>query len=243
MVVGLAAGLAVGVAGGFAAGRLKGGDKGAKSDGGSAATEAAALLMPGAGTMNTSEVRVSLESSSSLMSALLHQLWPQINKVGIKSVKDAVEPMLAEKLPKAFKGVHFKTLDLGNQPIKFENFVVHPVVDDTLRIELEINWDSSCNILLGGIPGGNTIGVKEMKLRSRLVVFCRPILDVSPIIAGAQIAFINHPYIDLDFTGLADVADWANVRPMVSLVPLDYSVPRYWVFPSVLHAHFYLLPG
>ena len=221
MVLGLAAGVAIGAVGGFAISSLTGCDASAARDKGeengvSAATEAAALLMPGAGSLNTSDVLVSLESSSSLVSALLQQLWPQINKIGIKSVKQTVEPMLQEKLPAAFHKIHFQRLDLGNQPIALENFVVHPVVNDTLRIELEINWDSTCDILLAGLPAGSTIGVKAIKLRSRLVIVCRPILDVSPVVCSAQVAFINQPYINLDFLGLADIADWANIRPMVS---------------------------
>lgn len=223
MVVGLAAGLAIGAIGGFAVNQFTACENDSANDaktlenGGSAATEAAALLMPGAGKLNASDVRVSLESSSSLMSALLQQLWPQINKIGIKAVKESVEPMFAEKLPAAFGKMYFQKLDLGSQPIQLENFVVHPVMENTLRIELEINWDSNCDILLAGLPAGNTIGVNSMKLRSRLVVVCRPILDVAPVMGSAQVAFINHPYINLDFTGLANVADWANVRPMVSL--------------------------
>lgn len=220
MVLGLAAGVAIGAVGTYAITSLTACDTGAakandEEIGGSAAAEAAALMMPGAGSMNSTDVLVSLESSSSLVSALLHQLWPHINKIGVKSVKESVEPMLQEKLPVAFSKIHFQTLDLGKQPITLENFVVHPVVDDTLRIELEINWDSTCDILLAGLPAGSTIGVKAMKLRSRLAIVCRPILDVSPIVCSAQVAFINQPYINLDFLGLADIADWANVRPMV----------------------------
>lgn len=223
MPLGVAVGVVIGAAGSLAlqtAGSVFSGGKNgsgqALENGGSASVEASKLqLMPGAATINAGDIKISLESSSSLVSALLQQLWPQINKIAIKIVKDSVEPMFAETLPGPFKKMHFQTLDLGSEPLKLENFVVHPVIDGTLRIELEINWDSNCDILLTGIPGGNTIGVKTIKLRSRMLILCRPILDEAPVVSSAQIAFINHPFIDLDFLGLANVADWVSIRPMI----------------------------
>lgn len=223
MPIGVFAGVAIGAAGTFAlqkvgigVGNGNNGRGQALEHGGSASAEAAKLLlMPGAASINAGDIKISLESSSSLVSALLQQLWPQINKIAIKIVKDSVEPMFAETLPGPFKKMYFKTLDLGKEPLKLENFVVHPVIDNTLRIELEINWDSSCDILLAGIPGNNTVGVKTIKLRSRMLIVCRPVLDAAPVVSSAQIAFINHPFIDLDFLGLANVADWMSIRPMI----------------------------
>ena len=241
MPIGLAAGLAIGAVGGYTVSCVQnhvasGSEDEATNDAGaySGAAEAATLEMPGLEMIKPHDL-TSLGGSSSLISALLHQLWPQINKIGIKAVQESVEPMFQEKLPTAFQKMHFRTLDLGKEPIKLDNFVVHPVLDtnNTLCIELEINWDSTCDILLAGLPANQTIGIKSIKIRSRLVIVCRPILDVAPVISSAQVAFINQPFIDLDFTGIANVADFGGIRPMVStmVVTVMYnSVPCRSIF-------------
>ncbi|CAB9498745.1 Extended synaptotagmin [Seminavis robusta] len=218
MVVGVIAGVAIGAAGTWLITLFKKRDgslpQGEQQQQQQQVLELSQLTNNGGGPMP----HVALESSSSLLSALLYQLWPHLNTMMGSTVKESLDKTFAESLPSALQKMHVVKLDLGAQPIRFENFVVHPLMDssDCLKIELEINWDSSCDVLIGGIPpGNNTIGVKSIKLESRLVLVCRPILKQAPVVGSLQLAFVNPPFINLDFTGLANIADFANIRPMV----------------------------
>lgn len=65
----------------------------------------------------------------------------------------------------------------------------------------------NCDIQLkGGM--GIAFGVKSMKLQGRMGILMRPLTTDLSIVSGIQYGFINPPDLELDFTGLANVADF-----------------------------------
>jgi Ca2+-dependent lipid-binding protein len=64
-------------------------------------------------------------------------------------------------------------------------------------------------------------GVKHVKLRGRLSVLLGPLTNIIPLIGAAQIAFINPPHLELDFTGAANVADFSAIDGAVRGVILS----------------------
>ena len=64
-------------------------------------------------------------------------------------------------------------------------------------------------------------GVKHVKLRGRLSVLLGPLTNITPLIGAAQLAFINPPLLELDFTGAANVADFSAIDDSVRGVILS----------------------
>lgn len=64
-------------------------------------------------------------------------------------------------------------------------------------------------------------GVRHVKLRGRLSVLLGPLTNIIPLIGAAQIAFINPPLLELDFTGAANVADFSAIDGAVRGVILS----------------------
>lgn len=64
-------------------------------------------------------------------------------------------------------------------------------------------------------------GVKHVKLRGRLSILLGPLTNIIPLIGAAQIAFINPPHLELDFTGAANVADFSAIDGAVRGVILS----------------------
>ena len=60
-----------------------------------------------------------------------------------------------------------------------------------------------------------------MKLRGRLSVLLGPLTNIIPLIGAAQLAFINPPHLELDFTGAANVADFSAIDGAVRGVILS----------------------
>lgn len=102
--------------------------------------------------------------------------------------------------------LRFVKLDLGNVPFHIDNVIVHDKEDDELQFDLDIVWKSNCNIQLQAALLG-TFVVSELKLQGRLSVILPPILHVLPADLAAQVCFINLPWVDIYFLGLANLAD------------------------------------
>ena len=58
-------------------------------------------------------------------------------------------------------------------------------------------------------------GVKSVKLRGRMSIVMRPLTTDLSIVSAIQYTFINPPDLELDFTGLAQVADFAVVDKQI----------------------------
>lgn len=135
-------------------------------------------------------------------------------------VKDIVEPMFKEILPSPLKSLHFTRIDLGKKPIQFDNIDVHSRTEDSIRLNVDVTWNGECDIdLKASIIG--SFGVEKVKLKGRLSVLFCPIVNRLPLITAMQAAFINAPYLDLDFTGAADIADLSIIDKTIRKVIID----------------------
>ena len=182
---------------------------------------------------------------------ILKQLWGYIRVAGAASIKETVEPMFADMMPGPLKGLKFTKIDLGTVPIRMDNVVVHKVdhKNHTLQFDLDMVWDGVCfsaflyhnhvaiqilNFILFSIiyiagncdiqlKAGSLIafGCKSVKLRGRMSILMRPLTTDLSIVSGIQYTFINPPDLELDFTGLAQVADFRGVDTMIRKILQD----------------------
>ena len=124
---------------------------------------------------------------------------------GAEIVKDSVEPSFQD-LPGPLSSLHFEKIDLGSTPIAFDRIDVHTKDSDSIKLDIDVAWDGGCDIRLRANVIGS-FGVRSIKLNGRLSVLMSPLIDKLPLVSAIQVAFINPPQIELDFTGAAQIAD------------------------------------
>ena len=164
-----------------------------------------------------------------MLTGIVQQLWPHINKAVCKAVKESVEPSFSDLSIGTLKTLHFTHLDLGMTPVSIDNVVVHDKEqDDSLqKFDMDLVWDGDCNIQLKADYLGS-FGVQKIKFHGRLSVVLSPLLDVMPVVSAAQVCFINAPKFELDFLGIANLADFSlidnKIRNIISDIINDMLV-------------------
>ncbi|KAK7403515.1 hypothetical protein QQX98_010693 [Neonectria punicea] len=134
--------------------------------------------------------------SAGFLNDIIAQLWPNINVAGGNMIKQVVEPMLESMLPGPLSTLHFVKLDFGPTPIHLSNVDVHKTDAQGIKLDLDLEWDGRCDFELEG------------KM-------------VPKVIGAAQIAFINPPTLELDFTDAANLADFSLIDKAVRKVILN----------------------
>ncbi|KAL1598747.1 hypothetical protein SLS60_007888 [Paraconiothyrium brasiliense] len=144
--------------------------------------------------------------SAGFLNDLVALLWPNINVAGSKMVKEIVEPILASTLPGPLANLRFIKIDLGDVPLHLSEIDTHKTSGGGIQLEMDVTWDSKSDIELDGsmVP---KIGIERVHLKGRLSVLLAPLTNVIPCIGAAQVAFINPPKLELDFTDAANIAD------------------------------------
>jgi Ca2+-dependent lipid-binding protein len=182
-------------------------------------------------TSSKRSMRGGLTSSDQVnfLSDLVGRLWVKIGPAIGQTIKDSVEPILKESLPGPLSSIHFTRCDFGKVPIRFDNIHVHPVEDDIVKFDLDVVWDGACDIELRA--KAIKLGVKNMKLFGRMQFIMNPLSDALPCFGAIQYAFINSPVLELDFTGLANVADFGGVDKKIRVI-LDDIIASLMVLPT-----------
>ena len=172
-------------------------------------------------TTPRSAVGASAKQQEGFLSDLLAQLWFYINAAASQSIKESVEPEF-KTLPGPLSSLHFTKVDLGNVPIRLDNVVVHDVDKDTntLQMDMDVHWDGNCNIQLKANYLGS-FGVKSVKLFGRMSILMKPLVTNLSIVQAIQVSFINPPRIELDFVGLANVADMKMLKRKINSLIQD----------------------
>ncbi|CAI6337287.1 unnamed protein product [Periconia digitata] len=152
--------------------------------------------------------------SAGFLNDIVEQLWPNINVAGCRMVKEIVEPILASTLPGPLSSLRFVKLDLGHVPFRLSAVDVHKTSTGGIKLDMDVTWESHSDIELDGkmVP---KMGIERVHLNGRLSVLLGPLTDIIPLIGAAQVAFINPPKLQLDFTDAANIADLGIVSGTV----------------------------
>ncbi|KAM0421483.1 hypothetical protein ACHAPT_010656 [Fusarium lateritium] len=158
--------------------------------------------------------------SAGFLNDIIAQLWPNINVAGGNIIKQVVEPMLASMLPGPLSSLRFVKLDFGPTPIHLSRVDVHKTDLQGIKLDMDLEWNGQCDFELEGkmVP---KIGIEHVKLKGRLSVLLCPLTNVIPLIGAAQVAFINPPTLELDFTDAANIADFSLIDKAVRKVILN----------------------
>lgn len=146
------------------------------------------------------------------LSDVLSRLWPYVNKAGSEMIRSTVEPMFADLMPGPMKSLKFTKIDLGSVPMVLDNVIVHELDtrDGSVQFDWDVIWNSSSDIQLAA-DYGIAFGVRTISLRGRMSFLLKPLSNEIPCVDAITYTFINPPELELDFTGLANVADFSVV--------------------------------
>jgi Ca2+-dependent lipid-binding protein len=155
---------------------------------------------------------------SSFLTDIVSALWKHINAVAISQIQETCQPIFEQLSSYPFNNLRFTRVTLGEVPIRMDHVKVHacqknPLTkQDGVQISLDLVWDGACDIQLKSSVG--PLGIQCIQLKGRMSLLLQPLTDASSSIVGAvQYAFVNTPELKLvDFTGLAQVADWQSIK-------------------------------
>eukprot|EP00977_Amphora_coffeiformis_P008416 scaffold1912_cov167-Amphora_coffeaeformis.AAC.15 len=172
----------------------------------------------------------SAKQQEGFLSDILAQFWSYINAAASQTIKESVEPEF-KTLPGPLSSLHFIKVDLGNVPIRLDNIVVHEIDKgtNTLQMDLDVHWDGNCNIQLKANYVSSKIlcaalgsfGVKSIKLFGRMSILMKPVVETLSLVQAVQVSFINPPKIDIDFVGLANIADMKMLKRRINTIIQD----------------------
>ena len=158
--------------------------------------------------------------SHGFLTDLIDRLWPCMKVAVAEMIKEMIREKAAD-LPSALSTMRVTKIDLGHVPMRLDNIVIHQASssrqgkDDPcsslsfLQFDMDVVWDSDCDIQMK-VDYMGSFGVKDFVLQGRMSVLFKPLTtDALPCFTAIQYAFVNPPELHLNFTGLAQVADFA----------------------------------
>jgi Ca2+-dependent lipid-binding protein len=164
-------------------------------------------------------------TTDSLLSGIIAQLWPNLSAALSETVKSTVEPSFRDLLPAGpLRTLHFTKLDFGSVPIRIDNVIVHPRDHNEssggVKFDLDLVWNSDCHVELDADYVAS-FGVKSIHFQGRMTVLLSPLTNSLPVVSAVQYGFLHPPKLELDFTGLADVADWSMLDDTIRNIIQD----------------------
>lgn len=157
------------------------------------------------------------DESAVWLSQIIRQVWPYAANIAQFILLKYVQPALNASVPTGIPAPRFTKIDIGDDAVVVERIRVEPrTYGDELAavIEADISYDGKPDIQMT-LSDVTTFGVSHAKLKGRVEILLRPLLDRLPLIGAAQIAFINRPDLDYTLTGLAAVANQSFIRGIV----------------------------
>lgn len=147
--------------------------------------------------------------------------WPHIGKIVQEQLAPTIEPLINLYLPKPFSRFKFVSADLGKDPLKVDRVTVHRRFHNSIALDLDVSFVGAPNMSMRCAPLYAPFGVKELRWSGRLAILLRPLITTIPLVGAVQAAMITHPEMDMDFTGIAELADFGPIEKIVRKVLKD----------------------
>eukprot|EP01064_Diplonema_japonicum_P031334 TRINITY_DN5563_c0_g1_i1.p1 TRINITY_DN5563_c0_g1~~TRINITY_DN5563_c0_g1_i1.p1 ORF type:complete len:1459 (+),score=441.89 TRINITY_DN5563_c0_g1_i1:50-4378(+) len=172
------------------------------------------------------------------MTAMLEVLWPSIRKYTEKTMREQVQPAISRAVVAYGVTCDITNFDLGENSPGFGPISARRVEglngqpDGGLELSLGITYRSNMSITLSTSVG--TIGVQNINFLGTLFIWLRPFVDEMPLCGGVEMAFVNPPTIELDWTGfVGNTMDFSGLQTKVRDI-IDSSVASYCVVPNFI---------
>ncbi|CAB4004783.1 extended synaptotagmin-2-A-like isoform X1 [Paramuricea clavata] len=140
------------------------------------------------------------------------QLWPYVNEMVIKILKETVEPKIQESVPGMLKSIYFTEISLGNRAPRIGGIKVYTenVKRSEVIMDIDVIYSGDADFELS--VKCVTVGIEDLQLRGTLRVIMSPLVPASPLVAGLSVFFLDKPELDFNLTNLLNVLDVPGLR-------------------------------
>lgn len=147
--------------------------------------------------------------------------WPYIGKIVEKELGPTAEPMINMALPTPFKNFRFLHAKLGKDYLVVDRVTVHKRNKTSVTLDLDVSFKGKPDITMSVSPVPTPFGIEELRWHGRLSVLLKPLVPVLPCVGAVQAAFITHPDLEIEFSGVAAIADFGPIEKIVNNVLHD----------------------
>eukprot|EP00755_Sulcionema_specki_P000306 Sspe_Gene.3065::Locus_1013_Transcript_1_1_Confidence_1.000_Length_10154::g.3065::m.3065 len=142
------------------------------------------------------------------LTSTLEVMWPSVRAYTKQLLDDTIQPAINRAVLPYGISVEITKLDLGDRTPAFgpitSRFVagadgVDGEEERGLEISLGVTYRSDIDIEISTTAG--SVGVQCITFTGTLFFWIRPFLDDVPFIGACEVAFVNPPNIELDWTG------------------------------------------
>jgi len=166
----------------------------------------------------TRNIDRSTRSEAEWLNQILSGVWPRLDAYIQRLVPSMIEPALERALPSALRGTSkVNRFMMGNCQPQCNSIKVRQCGGSTaidVRVDLDLDVDLSLSAMYMGA------GVRHLVLCGTLSIVLRP-SSQPPFFGGLEVFFLNTPKLNLDFTGLAKVADFPGVSSVIRSTIMD----------------------
>ncbi|EDO32931.1 predicted protein [Nematostella vectensis] len=165
------------------------------------------------------------------LNKMIVQLWPFINDMVVKIMKETVEPEIQKNVPGFLKSIHFAEISLGNQPPRIGGIKTYTrnVKRSEIIMDVDLIYAGDADIQLS--VKGISVGIEDLQLRGTLRVIMSPLVPSAPLVGGISVFFLNRPDIDFDLTNLLNILDIPGLSDILRGVVGDV-VASFVVLPN-----------
>lgn len=144
--------------------------------------------------------------------------WPHIGKIVELNLSPTLEPLINHYLPKPFTRFRFLRAKLGKDPVTVDNIVVHKRHENSIALDVDVTFLGHPDMAMKCAPLSTPFGIKQLTWSGRLSVLLRPLLTQLPLVGAIQASMIKAPELKMDFTGVANVAEFGPIERIVQMV-------------------------
>ena len=166
---------------------------------------------------------------AAFLNRVLDALWPHVDTSVCEVVRDSVEPILRDLVPRNIvHWIGFEKLTLGPTPPTIGGVKVLGSSSDDVVLELELQWASGADFVLAAYVFGVRAPVRlsDVQLVAAVRVHFTPLVDELPCLGGLEVSLL----------GMPDHLDLAAVVPpgvdLMALPAMDVLLP--WILRKIL---------
>ena len=167
------------------------------------------------------------------VNSIIDQMWPYVDGMVYKILKESVEPEMQKNMPKALNTLYFETIDLGNKPPHVANVKSYDTRADHKKSEfifdmdLCYNGDATIKLAVKNVK----LGLSNIELRGVLRVIFKPLVSEYNPIGGVTVFFLNRPKLKFDLTNLLNVLDLPGLKSSLRRITDDV-IASFVVLPN-----------
>lgn len=179
-------------------------------------------------------VYLSESENAMWLNNIINKMWPFIEGMVTRIIKDSVEPEIQKKLPAAFKTLYFNKIELGQKPPFIGNIRSYSRGSCSARasefimdVDFTYNGDAQLKLTVKNVK----LGISDFQIHGPLRIILKPLLTDQSIVGGLTVFFLKRPKIAFNLTNLLNVLDFPGLKKTLRGI-VDDVIASFAVIPN-----------